>query len=202
MNNGTCADTDCGKPKVKRDWCNIHYNRLMRAGAIQPLPKLTLEERLWAKVDKSGDCWEWTGCRDDDGYGKILITKNGKSQSTVAHRLAYILTHGEVAPDVKIDHRCHNHGCVNLAHLRATTHKQNLENREGAQRNNTTSGIRGVCWNKRQGKWVGQLKHAGKVIHIGYFTDLREAEAAVIAKRNELFTHNDVDRRTLAAGNA
>jgi len=202
MNHGTCAQADCDKPTERREWCKVHYSRLMRAGAIQPLPKLTLEERLWAKVDKSGECWEWTGCRDEDGYGRILITKNGKNQSTTAHRLAYILAKGEVAPNVKIDHTCHNHGCVNLSHLRPATHKENMENRAGAQRNNTTSGVRGVCWNKRQRKWVGQIKHGGKVIHIGVFTDLAEAETAVIAKRNELFTHNDLDRRALAAGNA
>jgi hypothetical protein len=36
--------------------------------------------------------------------------------------------------------------------------------------------------------------HQNGCIFVGYFLDLAEAEAAVIAKRNELFTHNDRDR--------
>ena len=35
----------------------------------------------------------------------------------------------------------------------------------------------------------------GKRHHVGYFTTVQDAEAAVIAKRNELFTHNDLDRQ-------
>jgi hypothetical protein len=36
--------------------------------------------------------------------------------------------------------------------------------------------------------------HAGKKISGGTFTDLEEANAAAVALRNELFTHNDLDR--------
>lgn len=40
---------------------------------------------------------------------------------------------------------------------------------------------------------------SSKYVHVGYFTVKAEAEAAVIAKRNELFTHNDADRDRLIA---
>jgi len=35
-------------------------------------------------------------------------------------------------------------------------------------------------------------------INVGCFSDLGDAEAAAIAKRNELFSHNDIDRRFTA----
>lgn len=39
-------------------------------------------ERFWSHVDKSGDCWLWTGGKTQYGYGQFGI---------VAHRVAYEL---------------------------------------------------------------------------------------------------------------
>jgi hypothetical protein len=97
--------------------------------------------------------------------------------------------------DLQVDHRytCPKN-CVRPGHLRPATNKQNCENLGGPSRNNT-SGVRGVHWDSKRGKWRATMKHSGKKIHVGYFTDLAEAAAAVIAKRLELFTHNDADRQ-------
>jgi hypothetical protein len=92
-----------------------------------------------------------------------------------------------------IDHTCHNRRCVNPDHLRTVTHKQNQENRSGAQPN-STSGVRGVTWMSREKRWVSQVSHNGKQYVGGYFKTIAEAEASVIALRNKLFTHNDMDR--------
>jgi hypothetical protein len=53
-----------------------------------------------------------------------------------------------------------------------------------------------VFWKKDKNRWYAQLKHNGKQIHVGSFArDAKaDAEAAIIAKRNEPFTHNDLDR--------
>jgi hypothetical protein len=55
--------------------------------------------------------------------------------------------------------------------------------------------VRGVYWNKRKKRWHAQISHNDETIYVGSFGDLQEADAAVTAKRNELFTHNDADRR-------
>lgn len=83
---------------------------------------MTPEERFWSHVDQGGDCWEWDGAHDRQGYA---IT--GKRFGTTrAHRVAYILTVGPVPSDLVMDHLCRNRGCVNPAHLEPVTARENL----------------------------------------------------------------------------
>ncbi|WP_237428346.1 AP2 domain-containing protein [Arthrobacter sp. FW306-06-A] len=74
------------------------------------------------------------------------------------------------------------------------TNKQNGENRGGLDRDNK-SGFRGVTWDRDRRKWRGSVYHSGHSIYVGIFDRLEDAAASVSAKRNELFTHNDLDRR-------
>jgi hypothetical protein len=71
------------------------------------------------------------------------------------------------------------------------TRSQNAQNRAGLRANNT-SGVHGVS--RFKGGWLATVCHEGHSYYAGYFAELADAEAAVIAKRNELFTHNDLDR--------
>ena len=144
---------------------------------------MTPEERFWAKVDKTGECWLWTAATDR-GYGFFF---NG-TKMVPAHRWAYENSTGPIPEGMLIDHICHTKACVNPAHLRLATQKQNGENRRGAQAN-SRSGVRGVSWDDRRGHWVAQIGHHGRHIYVGSFATVAEAEAAVIAKREELFTH-------------
>jgi hypothetical protein len=73
------------------------------------------------------------------------------------------------------------------------TQRQNNQNHNGSY-SHSKSGVRGVYWYKAYGKWVGQVTHEGKKHHIGYFDTIEAATEAVVAKRNELHTHNDRDR--------
>lgn len=154
------------------------------------------EERFWSKVDKSGDCWIWTDRPTVAGYGVFNIggrRENG-GRSVYAHRFAYEFLVGPIPEGYTIDHRytCPKI-CVNPDHLRPATSKQQNENKAGAYRT-SKSGVRGVCWDKNQKKWLATVGHNNDQIYVGRFSCLAEAEAAVIAKRLELFTHNDADR--------
>jgi hypothetical protein len=50
-------------------------------------------------------------------------------------------------------------------------------------RSNNSTGVTGVCWDKKAGKYkAGVSKTVGgkrKKIHLGYFSDLSEADKAV-----------------------
>jgi hypothetical protein len=68
-----------------------------------------------------------------------------------------------------------------------------MENRAGANAN-SKSGVRGVRWDKRAKKWRAEVKHDKRTYYLGVFMDIDDAASAVVAKRNEFFTHNDADR--------
>lgn len=97
----------------------------------------TAEERFWAKVDKSGDCWEWTGYLAPNGYGQF-----GAGGRWYAHRYSYALDRGlsssELPPVVR--HMCDNPGCVNPAHLIGGTQADNMRDRMNRSRAPAGSG--------------------------------------------------------------
>jgi hypothetical protein len=147
--------------------------------------------RFWRKVDKSGDCWLWTAAKLPKGYGRFGL--NGSV--VLAHRMSYALTHGEIPAGHHVDHACYNPSCVRPSHLRAVTPKENIENRAGLNRNNT-SGARGVT--QYGERFVAQVKHRGRIVRLGTFDSLQEAADAARLKRDELFTNSRSDARGAA----
>lgn len=110
-----------------RDCISAHsaYGRAQRArrAAGIPIKKSTVEERFWAKIDAQGDCWEWAGYRNPDGYGRF----NPSRRATVnAHRYAYELLVGPIPDGLVADHLCRNRGCVNPDHLELVTNRRNV----------------------------------------------------------------------------
>lgn len=76
----------------------------------------TLIERLERKIERSGDCWLWTGATSG-GYG--VVQASGRMQRT--HRVVYELVVGAIESGVELHHACATPACVNPAHMRPVT---------------------------------------------------------------------------------
>jgi hypothetical protein len=191
-----CTVEGCEKTHNAKGMCAMHYMRLKKTGNLDdPKPRPSTSERFWKLVDKSGECWTWTGALNRGGYGNFALgIIEGKRRYDRAHRMSYKLTHGEIPDGMYIDHMCHTKACVRPDHLRAVTNKENLENRAGLTKANT-SGVHGVSWSKKRNKWHAYAAHHGQRITVGFYDDLEEAGRAALEKRLELYTHNDIDRR-------
>lgn len=90
--------------------------------------KTPLFERFTVSAD---GCWEWTGGRDVDGYGRAWVP--GLRRITRAHRAFYEVFVGPIPDGLQIDHLCRNRCCVNPGHLEPVTAQENIRRSEGIQ---------------------------------------------------------------------
>lgn len=123
----TCTVGDCGRDVEGHGLCKTHYARWKRTGIVPttPIRPDNDRDRFWAKVDKSGEHWLWTGATASEGrYG--AATLNGCIQP--AHRVAWQLEVGPIPDGLDLDHVCRVTLCVRPEpeHLEPVTHKANV----------------------------------------------------------------------------
>jgi hypothetical protein len=122
-----CAVEGCKEPWRTKGFCGAHYAAFHRYG--DPLgtapPRPGLEERFWAKVEKTGGCWWWRGALFPNGYGSFKeFPRPGICH--LPHRFAYERLVGPIPEGLDLDHLCRNRTCVNPAHLEPVTRRENL----------------------------------------------------------------------------
>lgn len=84
-------------------------------------------ERFWSRVDKSGECWLWTGStyrapRNRTQYGHL----RDAGKDWVTHRYAWFVTFGPIPPGKQVNHHCDTTLCCRPDHLYLGTQKENV----------------------------------------------------------------------------
>lgn len=103
---------------------------------------------LQRRVELLGPCKEWTGARNNNGYGP--------------HRRIYEDAHGPVPPGYDVCHLCYNRACVNPMHLTIATRAENM---------------RMSCHRPKRGKLTKQQVQAVRdLLATGNYTQLEVAE--------------------------
>lgn len=127
-----CKVDGCDEPHNCKGYCLKHYTRWKRHGAADDKVHsfAPLIERLRRYVDASNPdaCWEWTGYRNNRGYGKI--------DRAYAHRTSYEVHVGPIPDGMEVMHSCDNPPCINPRHLSLGTHLDNMRDmaRKGRSR--------------------------------------------------------------------
>lgn len=109
-----------------------------------------------------------------DGYRLVSVRISGKKHQPVAHRVAWILTHGTIPDGLQIDHINGVRDDNRLCNLRLVTPHENQHNRHTAK---------GYCWRPRHGKWCARIQVGGRQIHLGNHDTEDEARAAYLAAK-------------------
>lgn len=99
-------------------WSGSGMNLLATGQPIQ----LPASRRFAYKVYQRGDCWEWRGHRDPNGYGRFTV-RTGLVVG--AHVFAYETAKGRIPTGLCIDHLCRHPWCVRPSHLEVVTQTEN-----------------------------------------------------------------------------
>jgi hypothetical protein len=122
------------------------------------------------------------GSKDAHGYWVLRINAG----TYKAHRIAWLLVTGEpVPPDLDIDHKDGDRLNNTFANLRLANDQQNAAN--ARMRCDNRSGVKGVSWHRRNGKWQAQINESGKRHSLGYFDSIGAARDAYEARAKEVF---------------
>lgn len=105
----------------------------------------------------NGDCMEWAGHTDRNGYGSVgsYTPKHMEKRTSLVHRRVFAMVHGYLPTIVM--HSCDNPKCVNPDHLVAGDHKANSQD---AVRKGRLNKGREKYWVLHEGRRVGLAEYS------------------------------------------
>ncbi len=118
------------------------------------------------------------GSAGRDGYVKVFF----RGGIYCAHRVAWSIYYGE-EPHGEIDHKNGDRSDNRISNLRVVDRVENMQNLFYKPRG--FSGVRGVVWSKKLGKWRARITVDKKGISLGCFESKDEAHRRyLLAKEN------------------
>lgn len=123
------------------------------------------ETGVWTRlIQTNSRCW--IGKRADTPYNSNYRRISIDGVYFAAHRLAWFYVTG-CWPSALIDHKDRDGQNNRWENLREATKALNAANAKLRREN--TSGLKGVSWGKRDGKWRAYISSGGKFFSLGQF---------------------------------
>jgi hypothetical protein len=148
-------------------------------------PKYGMKETIIStiKLDKAKELlgnWRVGWQKGSNSFYVIaqISMVNGNWKTIRLHRWMTNAPDGMVVDHINSDTLNNTDG-----NLRICTKAENGQNRIGARIDNRSSGIRGVTWHKSSRKWIACIRINRKLIHLGSFADIKEAEMTAMEAR-------------------
>jgi hypothetical protein len=176
-----CKVDGCNDKHYAKGYCSKHYSQWQRYGNILNRTKYDSNEiilhddyaeiviynneckevaKVLIDLEDVERCKKYKWCLKGNGY-----VHNGK-----IHLHRFIM---DCQDDMFVDHINRNKLDNRKCNLRICTRRQNNFNR--GIRNDNTSGIIGVSFDKRRNKWRSRIQVDKKEKHLGYFNTVKEA---------------------------
>lgn len=155
---------------------------------FKPIPKDIGDYVAYSEESRTGLFWRVNqGTRAKKGKEAGCILKRGyfttkfRQKIYFNHRIIYFLNTGVDPQEKQIDHIDGNRLNNKIWNLRPATDKQNKDNVR--KRKDNTSGVTGVCWNKRDKMWNTFITTNNIRLNLGCFhkSDKDKAIAVRIA---------------------
>lgn len=151
--------------------------------------------RFWPKVHRTGDCWTWQGARAGFGYGSFRF--NGRTHA--AHRVAWLLTYGDIPDGKLVLHHCDTPCCVRPDHLFLGSMADNVADmiQKGRARRGNISQYPPTAEQRARGARHGARTHPERVRRGESATDVRLTAEQVVAIRQR-YAVGELNQKQLA----
>ena len=104
---------------------------------------VTIEERIkrHSMIDLDTGCILWTAVCNERGYGKVRYNR----KTVRVHRLVWELKYGTIPDGLELDHLCKVRNCLNVDHLEAVTHAENIRRGDHSNKGGKHNKVKTHC---------------------------------------------------------